>query len=156
MAVPNTVLHARLYLPDGSTFEDTASIGFTVQSQSDVGIPPAEMATWITDLINEAVAGQTASLGTYLSPEITRATNGCPIEIYDVSNTLNGTPSGSPVRVTPLTLVALGDPVALPADMAAVVAYRSAYGIVLEKGRQATIPSQARAIEEEAPATHST
>lgn len=155
MATPNTVLHGRLYLPDGTTFEDTASVGFTIASNTDVGIPPVEMVTWITDMFNETVAGQTNPLAFYISPEVTRGGSGCPIEIYDISNNLGGTPVGSPVLVSAMTLgMNYSEALSLPAQIAAVVAYRSAYGTDIEKGVAGTAKSDHRAIKEGAPATH--
>ncbi len=153
--MPNQVLHARLSLPDGTTFEDTASIGFTVQSSSAAPIPPADVVSWIDGIMNRTVVGQTAAICTYISPQVLRGVNGCPVEIYDVTDHLDGSPAGSPVSISSITLGASTGSIALPAQLALVVGYRSAYGTDLEKGVTETAKSTESAIDQGAPATHS-
>lgn len=152
--LPNQVLHARLSLPDGNTFEDTASIGFTVEAVDGTGVAPATVVTWISSIMNDAVAGQAAPLGTYLSPQLTRVAGGCPVLVYDVTANLSGSPAGSPILTSSISLPAAGGAAALPAQLSAVVAYRSAYGTDHEVGGPEAAATDHRAQAEGAPATH--
>jgi hypothetical protein len=148
------VVHARVVLPDGNTFEDTASIGFTFEAVSATAIAPADVQTVISNYFNLRVGAMVDPLASYMSPEISRAANGCSIEIYDVTDHLDGTPSGSPLSIQTFTMAASGSSSPLPAQLAAVIAYRAAYGADLERGTTETVKSTDSAIDQGAPATH--
>jgi hypothetical protein len=152
--MPLQVLHARIVLPDGTTFEDTSSIGMTFQAVTTTAIAPADIQTLVTGYFNTRQGGMTDPLSAYISPEISRATDGCSIEIYDVTDHLDGTPAGSPISIQTFTMGVSGSSFPLPAQIAAVVAYRAAYGPDLEKGTPEVVKSTESAIDQGAPATH--
>jgi hypothetical protein len=153
-----SVLHARVSFPDGTTLEDTASVGFTFMATTPAPIVPTDLITWLTAFFNEAAAGPTPMthpLAFYMSPDITDAAGGCPVNIYDVTADLSGAPVGSPVLVSSITLETSAATASLPAQIAAVLAYRSAYGTDIEKGIAEIVPSTESAQDQGAPATHS-
>jgi hypothetical protein len=152
--LPNQVIHCRTSFPDGTTFEDTSSFGMTFQATTVTDMAPADIVAFIADFLNVPVGTATNAPCHYISGEVTRATNGIPILMYDVTDSLGEGPSGSPIFTGATTLEASGLAYGLPAQLAAVCAYRSAYGTDIEKGVSEMAPSSESAQDQGAPATH--
>lgn len=92
----------------------------------------AAAATDLETVIN-AVHGAD-HLGKFLSPALSRSTNGCLMKSYDITTTLAGGPHGSPIASAAYTMpvTALGNPI--EAQLAVVVDYHGAYGAAVEFG----------------------
>jgi hypothetical protein len=149
------IVHCKVTLPSGTTFEDTATFGITVQTVGSApDVDTADVTAAITTFFNDAAVGATGPVGTYMGNGISRATNAISISFTDVTADLSGLPAGTPFLTTAFTLIAADSPVDIPPQCAALVAMRSAYGVGLEQGPSAAIPTTHRAIEEGAPATH--
>jgi hypothetical protein len=99
-------------------------------------------------------AGQTNPLSDYLSGELSRAAGASTISYTDVTDHLDGSPAGTPLLVSSYTLGAAGAAPAMPPQLAVCVGYRSAYASDLEHGPTASLPTDDKAQDEGAPATH--
>jgi hypothetical protein len=123
---------------------------------SDTNLNHTLATTPQTALLNffTAIGLQSHTLGSYLSPDLSRTTNACQINWTDVTAHLDGSNAGSPYRTDTFTLPAANSATALPGALAAVVAYRANYGGAIEKGPVASLPTPDDAIDYGAPPTH--
>jgi hypothetical protein len=88
----------------------------------------------ISTFLNDLNLGQQVTLSAYLSPIFSRGTNDVTIEYYDVTDVLDGSPAGSPVRTDQITLEhAAYQPSTEQAANATCIGFRAAYGSLLEK-----------------------
>jgi hypothetical protein len=149
------VVHMKVSLPDGTTFEDTSSLGFTFEATgSNTGIAVGDLQNWVFALLNTAVGTQTSPLAAYLSSKISRASFGISAALTDVTAHLDGSPAGAPYNTFTLTLGAAGSSVDFPPQCAATVGYRADYSGDVEHGPTVSLPSTDQAIDQGAPATH--
>lgn len=156
MATP-TILHVRLALPGNTAYEDTTDWSFTVQATgTNTGFANlTEVYAWLNGMLNTALTGMTVPLASYISNDVTRATNGLTGTVYDISSSLGGGPVGSPYSSGGLTLgAAHSGSYPLPQELACCVGYTATYGTVLERGGTVTLPSTDSAIDQGAPTTH--
>ena len=102
--------------------KDVSTNTFTVShSLPPTGADRTFLFQTFRDLYNaDSGAGQVAALGTYLSPELTRAANAASVKQYDITGHLDGSPHGSPVQIDTFTLVASGGS-AFPSEVAMCV-----------------------------------
>jgi hypothetical protein len=153
--ITQQVVHAKISLPDGATFEDTASIGMTfLATGSATGLDLGDISTLIQNFFNTPAAGQTNPLANYISGDVSRDALACLITYTDVTAHLDGSNAGGPIATVPWTLSAATSTVSLPAQCAAVCSYRAAYGTDIEHGVSGPLPTPDRAVDEGAPATH--
>lgn len=150
------VVRTRISLPDGTTYEDTASLDLYWEATgSDTTLPMSEVIGAITAFFNNLVTGQVNTVAQYISPAITRATGGIVITSTDITAHLDGSPAGGPFETDTFTLnVAPSDAKALPPQVAIAMAYRADYGTDVEHGASTSLPSTDQAIDQGAPATH--
>jgi hypothetical protein len=149
------VVHAKLLLPDGTTFEDQASFGLTIEATgANTSITPADVQTRFTNFLNVTAPGASNPIGGYLASKITRAASGCTLTLTDVTNHLDGSPAGTPFQTFGVTLTAALSSTDFPPQIAAAVGYMAAYGSDLEHGPTIALPSTDSAIDQGAPATH--
>lgn len=141
---------ARAVLPSVSGIaadESVNDLAFT--TTSSVGVLSTAVETFFTHVYS---AGE--SVGSFLSPDISRVTSACSVEIYDIAGHLDGSPHGSPISIVPFTMSAsLADP-SLPEQVAVTLSMHASYGLALEHGPTETIPTDHRAQVEGAPSTH--
>lgn len=149
------IIHTKVSLPDGVTFEDTASFSFTAEATgSDASITLSELTTAVAVLLNTASGAQAHPLSYYIGPSVTRATLGIGLTFTDVTAHLDGSPAGSPIGTDALTLGAAGPQAGLPPGLAICCGYRAAYSSDIEHGPAAVLPNPDEAIDVGAPATH--
>lgn len=148
------VVHCKVSLPDGTTFEDTSSFSFTYLATGSSGtVPTADLTTLVDNFLNGLASGQTQSMAHYLSHSLNRSVGAVTLEATDVTAHLDGSPAGTPFFVDAHTL-ASGVATSLPAQLAAVCGFRAAYGADLERGVSGLIPTPEGAQDDGAPATH--
>jgi hypothetical protein len=107
----------------------------------------------VKDFYNVAGGGATNAVGAWLGSSLSRTTP-FTISTYDITAHLNGSPHGSPISVDPFTLISNSAAPSLPDQIAVVLSYHAAYGGALETGPSGAIPTDASAIRQGAPATH--
>jgi hypothetical protein len=155
--VTQQVIHARVSLPSADTFEDLASFGLTFEATgSSPTITLSDIDLVLEDFLNNPTGVMAHAICWYMSSGISRVANACTITYYDVTAQLGGLSLGAPIGITPFTLGATdpGPVFPLPSQVAVCIGYRAAYGTDQEHGVAETVPSDARAIREGAPATH--
>ena len=103
--------------------EDAAQHDFVV-SGIDSNATAAQLLdlnSSISDFYNALAAGQTNSMGGYLSDALSRAAGASITRCFDITAHLDGTPHGSPFANLPFTLPAAIDTVQLPHEVAFVI-----------------------------------
>lgn len=129
------ILRSETILTPISTVVDNASIGLTWEDISSDGLSGSlsSLTTALTDFFNTP-AGAGSAAASYISSAMSRASDACRHEIYDITGHLDGTPHGAPIAVTTFTLAA-SNPTAtlnLPEGVAATVSFRAEYGADVE------------------------
>lgn len=69
----------------------------------------------------------------WLAACLSRAVGACKVSLFDIFGHLDGTPHGSPIRVTTFTLGAGGTTDSMPDEVAACLSYHSNFGADLEE-----------------------
>jgi hypothetical protein len=83
----------------------------------------------ITSFFSSTAAGQTNQLGFYMNGGLSRATSGCLVTTYDITNNLVHPKLAAPVWSQNFTLGSVvTSPINLPAGLAALIEYNSDYG----------------------------
>lgn len=151
------VCRARVTLPSLVNGTDNVHMDFYFEatgSNPNLDFSTAETPQLWLEQFFTATAGVTHPMGAYISQDISRAANACTIDWTDVTAHLDGSPAGTAFRTDAFTLPACVGGFPLPPQVAAVVAYRRAYGSDLEHGATSSLPSSEAAIDQGAPATH--
>lgn len=130
------VIHTRVKLSSLDTSGQSYSINLyweQIGTNTDVNLTTVK--GYITDLFNTAPTGMIHPMGYYLNESVSRGSNACEIEYYDVTAHLDGTPAGAPIHVDQFQITAgqIG-PVAAPEGCCAVFRYRGPYGSDTEFG----------------------
>jgi hypothetical protein len=101
---------------------------------SNASLDLASLKTALVGFINTPAGTAIDPVSSYISEEISRATNACEWLLYDITTHLSGTPAGSPIDSIAFTLgLPLGgNP--LPAGIANAFGYRADYGTDVEFG----------------------
>lgn len=130
------VLHARVQFMSTDAHTDNCSNDFYFEATGagpdidlDAVVSPT---TAIQSFYNNTVSGQSAALGSYISPKMDRSTNGSLIAYYDVTTHLDGSPAGSPIRTVSWTLTTSTASSYLPPGCSACMGYRGDYDSDLE------------------------
>lgn len=151
------VVRARVTLPSLANGTDNVSNDFIIEATgSDTTLDFVDSTTpqgLIESFYN--APRTTNAVGAYINADISRATNACRIDWYDITAHLDGSPAGSPFRTDMFSLVAAAGGLALPPQCAAVIAVRRDYNTDIEHGVTATLPTDDKAQDEGAPVTHS-
>jgi hypothetical protein len=130
------VLHARVLLGSTVPLVDAPSYDFYFEATgSDVNIDFTATITPTTAIkafFNTAAGGATHAASYYLLSDLDYTTNASKIEYYDVTAHLDGTPSGSPVRIDAFTLTGGGTGTGIPPGAAICIGYRRDYGTDIE------------------------
>jgi hypothetical protein len=149
------VAHAKIKFPDGATFEDLVTMTMTWEATgANTSLGLSSVNTAIHNFFNSLASGQTHPIAYYIGPNVSRAANAITTEWTDVTAHLDGSPAGSPYSTDTWTLGAGGPQAGLPPQLAACVGIRGAYGTDIEHGPVVTLPTDDRAIDEGAGATH--
>lgn len=69
-----------------------------------------------------------APIVNWFADSVSRVANAHSISYYDLTGHLDGTPHGSPIRTTPLTIVGAGGQGSLPDEVAVCMSVHSAFG----------------------------
>jgi len=150
------VLRARVFLPSTDVNTDNVSMDFVAEATgSDASLDFTDTPnplTALTAFFNTNSGSH--PLAYYINSIISRASNACSITWTDITAHLDGSPAGTPYRTDTFTLGTSAGTQGMPAQLAACVALRRAYGSDLERGASASLPSDERAIDEGAPSTH--
>jgi hypothetical protein len=151
-----STLKARVTFLDTQTNEDSSSNTFiVVTALAPTTADYTAMETGITTFYNISALDQTHYIAYYLSADLSRGAGASQIQWYDVSGHLDGSPAGSPVRITTWTLGAAGAGNNLDARLAACLALRATYPAgVVEHGPAASMPTADAAKDVGAPTTH--
>jgi hypothetical protein len=91
---------------------------FAISHASSTPGTPGEITTAIAAFYNGIATGNTVTVSSRLSGEITRATGGCSIQLYNIGADLGGTPHGSPFFTDAFTMSAPVDSMNLPSEVA--------------------------------------
>lgn len=126
------VVHARVVFGTTNQYLDPSTNDFYFEATGagptidfDALLGPTQV---ITAFYNAVAAGSPQAVHTYMAGDIDRTSNASLIEYYDVTNHLDGTPAGSPIRQDMFTLSPSGGGGSLPPGVAACVGYRADYG----------------------------
>ncbi|HWI05623.1 MAG TPA: hypothetical protein VNT52_17585 [Acidimicrobiales bacterium] len=100
---------------------DAVTNQFAVAGPSalDAGAASA-IAAAVRDFYITVPTGQTQRVRDMLSPVLDNGTDRCTVDVYDISNHLDGSPHGSPIFTLPFTLAAPNGGTALPSEVAIV------------------------------------
>lgn len=93
-----------------------------------------DLVAHIAGYYNTVASGATNAICHYLSPVCDGGTNHGIIEVYDITDHLDGTPMGSPVDGGNFTLTGPGASSMVAEGLAACVSYRAQYGADVEYG----------------------
>lgn len=141
-------LLVRATIPDVSGIAaDAATAQFVFASAGPVACEVAVIGFYTTMNTSQAMGG-------YFGQSRSRVANACTVQTYELDGFLHGEPHGSPISVQQFTLPA-GAPTEAPDQCAVVLAYHGILSALPEHGAFATRPSDEKAIDEGAPATHS-
>jgi hypothetical protein len=127
------VVHARAIIPASSSLIDSASFDIAIEQ---LGTSPtlvySTVAAKIVSFLNTPAGGALSAPAAYLDPVYSRGANACSIELYDITNKLNGAPAGAPVWVSYFTLAGLYAALPGPEGTCILIDYRSDYGTDVE------------------------
>lgn len=94
-----------------------------------------------------------SGIGAWLSAEYSWVA--VPVEFYDLTGHLDGTPHGSPINIQTMAVSGIVAHKGMPPGVAICGSYHSTFGTTLESGpADSAIPTGDRAVDEGAPATH--
>lgn len=130
------VLQCRVKLPFNTPTEGQCSFDMIFeQVGTDTDLVPSEVATTIEGYLNATNGdGQIHPIAHYLSPVLNRASNACMIDMYDITDHLDGSPAGSPIYYSNFTLGATGASQGHPEGCCVLTSYRADYGSDTEYG----------------------
>jgi len=115
------------------------------------------MRAALTSFYNVGVGGATHAPAQYIGPSRDRGANKCTFKSYDVTDHLDGSPHGSPIPGSDATWT-LGATTnvdgELPSQVCVDLSYTADIADFPEFGSLGSVPSDERAIDEGAPATH--
>lgn len=127
-------LHVRIELASLSPVLDNVGLDlsyfttFVTQDITDV----SSLVTQITASFNAIPSGGSNKPCVYVGNTISRATNACMVNVYDVTTHLNGTPAGSPVLVSSFTMPTSGSVNGPPEGVCAAITLQAPYGTDVE------------------------
>lgn len=95
------------------------------------------------------------SVGAEIAHSMSRVANACSVQVYDITDNLDGSPHGSPIYLRTWTLPVGNGNTSLPGEVAACLSFQGFQGVNAPvEGTEAELPTPASAIRMGAPATH--
>lgn len=104
---------------NGITEDEVQNQFVTTDGDSGISAPTATaLANAVTSFYNATAPGAANDMANYLSDSISRAANACQLKYYDISDSLDGSPHGSPFAVATFTLDPASGTTQLPHEIA--------------------------------------
>lgn len=146
---------ARVTLPATSGILNDAAVNdFVFDGDAGDAVALNAIRDNLTTFYNQDYNGYGA-VASYFSKAVNRAANAAEIKYFDISDALDGSGMGSPVRADHFTLAAAKNNPPIPEEVAIVLSFHADFAGAVEEGAQVLdIPTPRAAQNMGAPATH--
>lgn len=152
--MPKPVLATATITNASGIARDSAKNAFVFSTNTDDAAGWQACADAVIDFYN-TVRASGAAVAYYIADHMSRAANGCRVDVYDLDGKLDGSPHGSPIYTKTFTLQGAITADSLPPEVALCLSFQTNDALDAPvEGTEQMIKTPAAAVRMGAPATH--